>query len=218
MVASTYSWRSNWIGAGFWIGLAGCLIVPAGYWAVSAAYRSWWPVTVPGDAEYAAGCQSLDAGNLEQAVAAFSAAIDKSPQYEMAFFKRAKARQLQRRTDAAIDDYTKALHLDSGHAEAYYGRGSAYLEKGSLELAIDDLAEAMRLAPDSCEAVRLRAQANLMAGQYAAAIADARLAIRLNGKCGEAFLTLGSASCPRRTNHPRRPPSASRRHAASTKH
>jgi tetratricopeptide (TPR) repeat protein len=48
---------------------------------------------------------------------------------------------------AAIDNYTKALALDSGIAEIYFNRGLAYEKQKQLDLAINDYSSALSLKP-----------------------------------------------------------------------
>ncbi len=49
----------------------------------------------------------------------------------------------------AIEDFTKALDLDSGLAEAWYNRGCSWYEIGDYEKSISDLTRAIELAPSN---------------------------------------------------------------------
>jgi tetratricopeptide (TPR) repeat protein len=49
--------------------------------------------------------------------------------------------------DKAIDDFTKAISIDSKFASAHYGRGRTWYQKGDLERAMFDAKEALRLSP-----------------------------------------------------------------------
>ena len=48
---------------------------------------------------------------------------------------------------AAIDNYTKAITLDSGVAEFYFDRGLAFQKQKQLDLAIADYSSAISLKP-----------------------------------------------------------------------
>ena len=111
-----------------------------------------------------------------------------------AYFNRATLRNQAGQSDEAIEDFASALRLNRQYPDAYRGKGAAYLKKGNAEQAILELNEAISLAPDSPESLCLRARAHLAAGSYARASDDARRAIQLDARCGDAFLTLGSAS------------------------
>jgi tetratricopeptide (TPR) repeat protein len=47
--------------------------------------------------------------------------------------------------DKAIDDYTKAIHLNPNNADAYYNRGVSYQSKGKLRKAKADFRKADHL-------------------------------------------------------------------------
>lgn len=58
--------------------------------------------------------------------------------------------QLKRgETDAAIDDYSKALQLDPKSSDCLLGRSSAYYKKRDLNRALADCYDAVRLAPQN---------------------------------------------------------------------
>lgn len=74
---------------------------------------------------------------------------------------------------AAVENYTRAITLDSSYAEVYFSRGVLYWrELGSYERAIRDLTSALRLDPSRFEAYFNRALAYKLHGENEKAIAD----------------------------------------------
>jgi tetratricopeptide (TPR) repeat protein len=110
-----------------------------------------------------------------------------------AYLNRGLLRDQGGKTDAAIDDFTRAIELAPQRADPYCARGTVFLKRGFPDLAFADLTEAVRLDPSSCEAFCRRARACLELGKYEEAVEDSRSAIRLRPNCGDAFCTLASA-------------------------
>jgi tetratricopeptide (TPR) repeat protein len=110
-----------------------------------------------------------------------------------AYLNRGVLRDQGGKTDAAIDDFTRAIELAPQRVDPYRARGTVFLKRGFFDLAFADLTEAVRLDPSSHEAFCQRARACLELGKYAEAVEDSRSAIRLRPKCGDAFSTLASA-------------------------
>lgn len=110
-----------------------------------------------------------------------------------AYFSRATLLNQAGKPTEAIEDYNEALALNPENADAFCGRGAAYLATGSLEQALLDVNDAIRREPNSHEVLCLRARVSLAAGKFDDAITDARQAIHLDAKCGDAYLTLGTA-------------------------
>jgi tetratricopeptide (TPR) repeat protein len=54
--------------------------------------------------------------------------------------------------DRAIQDYNKAIDLNSEDATAYNNRGSACAHKGDLDAAIQDYSKAIDLNPEDAAA------------------------------------------------------------------
>lgn len=93
---------------------------------------------------------------------------------------RALGKQKAGNLDAAIADYTEALHLNPSYFQAYNNRGLAYSHKGDLEKAIADYDEAIRLNPSEAVAYNNRGLALKVNGNLADATADFNEAHRLN--------------------------------------
>jgi len=52
----------------------------------------------------------------------------------------------------AINDYTKAIKLNSKHVKAYYNRGNSYGKQGKLSYALKDYQNAVAINPQYTEA------------------------------------------------------------------
>jgi tetratricopeptide (TPR) repeat protein len=82
-------------------------------------------------------------------------------------------------TEAAEQDFTKALALRPDDAEALVGRGMTLLDSGDPVAAEADLNHAIRIAPDTSGAYDNRGVAERRLGDYAAALRDENRAIEL---------------------------------------
>ena len=58
----------------------------------------------------------------------------------------------QKKYDLAIQNYTKAIELDSKYALAYRNRGLSWREKGDYDRAIQDYTKAIELNPKYADA------------------------------------------------------------------
>ncbi|WP_164929174.1 tetratricopeptide repeat protein [Gloeobacter violaceus] len=87
--------------------------------------------------------------------------------------------KLQRQDFAgAIEEYSRAIRLDPGHALAYSNRARARLKLGDLQGVIADCTEALRLDPDLAVAYGNRGNARAALGDRTGAAADYSEVIR----------------------------------------
>lgn len=63
------------------------------------------------------------------------------------YFKRAELRRENADLAGAIQDYTKAIHVNPSYANAFNGRGITHLKKGDFNNAIEDFNKAIDLVP-----------------------------------------------------------------------
>lgn len=89
--------------------------------------------------------------------------------------------------DQAIDDFNRALSLNSELVEAYYNRGSAYFNKKDYDRAISDYTRAISLLPEYVMSINARGMAYLNIGEYNRAIADFTDALNIDPSCYEAY-------------------------------
>ena len=96
---------------------------------------------------FSLGLQLMGRQRYDEAIKAFSAAIEIIPGDYQAYNSRGVARALKGDFDKAIDDYNKALEIRPRYAEAYNNRGYASTQKGDLQAALDDYSKALEINP-----------------------------------------------------------------------
>ncbi len=98
--------------------------------------------------QYDLGQQYLLEENYEEAIVAFTAAIEIEPNQIDAYLNRAEAYLLSGETEEsialALADYQQALKLDDTIAEAYLGIADAYSWQGEYDAALEILNEGYR--------------------------------------------------------------------------
>lgn len=86
--------------------------------------------------------------------------------------------------DLAINNFNKAIKLDSNFADSYNHRGAAYSNKGNLDSAITDFTKAIKLNPKFYVAYLNRATAYVAKKDFKSAIADFTKIIELDPTTG----------------------------------
>jgi tetratricopeptide (TPR) repeat protein len=93
----------------------------------------------------------------DEAIKAFSTAIEIIPQDYQAYNYRGIARALKEDYDRAIADYDKAIEIRPRYAEAYNNRGFARTRRGDLGSALKDYSRALEINPFFAEAYNNKA-------------------------------------------------------------
>ncbi|MEJ2102594.1 MAG: tetratricopeptide repeat protein, partial [Desulfobacterales bacterium] len=93
------------------------------------------------------GLQLMDQQRYDEAINAFSKAIEIIPADFQAYNSRGVAWALKGDFARAIDDYNKALELRPHYAEAFNNRGYAHTQRGELKAALDDYRKALEIDP-----------------------------------------------------------------------
>lgn len=93
------------------------------------------------------GLRLMGEKRYDEAIRAFSTAIEIIPADYQAYNSRGVARALTGDFDSAIDDYNKALEIRPRYAEAYNNRGYARIQRGQLRAALDDFGKALEINP-----------------------------------------------------------------------
>ena len=140
------------------------------------------------------GIEAHQTGNLNGAIDYYTEVISLDPDLPIvlsAYNNRGVAYSRIGADDSAIEDFTKAIELDSSLAEAYNNRGTIYRKKGASDLAITDLSKAIRLKPDYAEAYSNRGNAYDDKGEVDRAIADYSKAIELEPNLAEGYNNRG---------------------------
>jgi tetratricopeptide (TPR) repeat protein len=127
-----------------------------------------------------AGHAWLAADDAAQAIAAFGAAIEISPEVATFWIDRAEALAASRKYWEAIDDLNRAADLDAARGDVYAFRAAAYRRVDSLDLALEDAERAVRLAPRMPEAWLERGILRALKGYKNGARRDWREALLLD--------------------------------------
>ena len=138
-----------------------------------------------GNTHHRAGDAHHNEGDYDQAIKAFTKAIEKKPDYPEAYTNRGIDYVKKRNYELAIADHNKAIELNQDSAEAYFNRGGAYKSKGDdcqnqgdYNRAIADFTKAIELKPDFLGAYNHRGVAYRAKGEYDNAIKDFNKALK----------------------------------------
>ena len=93
------------------------------------------------------GLKLIGQHRYDEAIKAFSTAIEIIPQDYQAYNYRGVAWALKGNYDRALADYNKALEIRPRYAEAYNNRGFARTQQGDLRNALNDYARALKINP-----------------------------------------------------------------------
>lgn len=101
--------------------------------------------------QYDLGVRYLSEGNYEEAVIAFTAAIEIDPKWPEAFIGRGDAYigAGEENLTAAISDYEEALTLDETLVDAWLCLAQVYLVSGDIDRAIETLEAGLAVVPEN---------------------------------------------------------------------
>jgi Flp pilus assembly protein TadD len=133
------------------------------------------------------------AGEHQEAIGAFTKAIELNPKYAEAFYNRGEAYRILGNFRLAIRDYDKAIELNPTDAKPYGARGVAYGSLGEHRQAIRDYDKAIELDPTDAEIYVTRGVSYRKLGDYQQAIRDFDQAIQLNMKYATVYFLRGFA-------------------------
>ncbi len=133
------------------------------------------------------------AGQLDKALAAFSAAVEMFPNTPIVFNNRGLFLQQQGRLKEAITDFNKALQIEPKFAVAYANRGFTQQAERNLPAAEADYSEAIKLEPKHPLFYSLRGTCRLSQLNVEGAIQDYNQAIQLDPQNPVAMADLGFA-------------------------
>jgi tetratricopeptide (TPR) repeat protein len=91
------------------------------------------------------------AGNTDEALKAYNAALELDPHNAQAFYQRGVLYQTDKQYEFAIADYTSANGLTPQQADPLLGRAQCYLAVGKNQEAAADLDEASQVAPGNAQ-------------------------------------------------------------------
>ena len=140
---------------------------------------------------YDRGIELYDQGAFEEALAAFSQAIELDPGYVYAYNSRALTLVQLGELEDALADLNQALELDSGYAEAYNTRGETYRIQGDLHRAIADFDQGIALDPDYALPYYNRGRAYRALDDLDRALDDLDQALELDPELADAYFERG---------------------------
>lgn len=142
---------------------------------------------------YQQGLAHAKKGNLDEALVAYSKAIELNPHFAEAYSERGYVRLKKGDRNGAIEDFSKSININPNRAIAYVDRANARYPKGELDGAIEDASKAIGLQPNYPPAYLSRGLARLRNGDAAGAIVDFSKAIELHPSYVDAYASLGLA-------------------------
>ena len=114
-----------------------------------------------------------------------------NPELINAYISRATAYKRKTKFEFAIEDYTKAIELDSDDPDIYHDRGVTYVEQDDFDHAIKDYTKAIKLNSKFTEAYYGRGNAHSGKNNYDLAIQDYTRAIQLDPNFSKAYYNRG---------------------------
>lgn len=93
----------------------------------------------------------------------------------------------------AIENFSKAIRMETGYADAYVKRGATYTILKQYQDAIEDLNKAIKLKSDNAQFYFARGFAYFSSGQYQQALDDYNKAISLKPDNAEFYMMRGGA-------------------------
>lgn len=121
----------------------------------------------------------LQAGRIEEALAALDRAVQLDPRSRIAYYNRGLARLRSGMADAALTDFDRAIALGPDFMEAYSDRGIVHWQMRRFEAARADFDKAIELDPDHPGSFNNRGVLRRDQGDYVGAREDFTEAIRL---------------------------------------
>ena len=127
---------------------------------------------LPAEELVARGHQAFSSGRVEEAIAAFTSALQQDPRYALAYRNRGSALYARGDYSGAEVDYTRALELEPSSGEVYYYRGLARRSSGRIAEALQDFDQALKLGFRDARVYYSRAVAYAATGKGDLARAD----------------------------------------------
>ena len=119
---------------------------------LAALITAAFGVCVPGckDAKdyYNQGDAYFKKGQTDQAIAAFTKAIEKNPRFVNAYYYRGMAYHRKKEDDKVVADYTKAIEINPQFGVAYAERALIYLVRKEYDKAWQDVHKAESLGQE----------------------------------------------------------------------
>lgn len=122
----------------------------------------------------------LEAGNPQEGLDEFQAAIACDPENALAIHNRAVTLAQQDDFEGALADFNRVIELNPGLSVALRNRAELLAAQGKTEDAVVDYTRAIEASPDDAELYRARAHSRHQLGQFEEALADLDRAVELS--------------------------------------
>lgn len=118
-------------------------------------------------------------GPVEEALAEYTAVIERDPHHSEYYFERAGLFRRAGRHEEAMADYEAAMRESPPYPEPYYNHGDLALEAGDLKTALADFSYVLELEPTFVDALVNRAGVRYQLGDLDGAAADVEAGLAL---------------------------------------
>ncbi len=126
-------------------------------------------------------------GRFAEAIADFTAALEREPKSSSSLNNRGIARHKRKELDRAIEDFTAALDIEPTATVVWLNRSAVWVERGDATRALDDAKKAAELSPESPAALNSRGVGLLLSNELEKAAADFDDAIRRSPRFAAAY-------------------------------
>jgi predicted O-linked N-acetylglucosamine transferase (SPINDLY family) len=142
---------------------------------------------------YHQGNSLAAAGKLDQAVAAYTRAVELRPGFLDAHFKLGNALANSAKPDEAAKSFRRVLQIDPNHVDALNNLGNTLLATGRTDEAVLLYRRVLAMRPDHFLAHNNLAAGLVITGQFSEALEFARRAVAMRPDYPPAYRNLGDA-------------------------
>lgn len=129
---------------------------------------------------------------FDDAVKAFSEAVESNPRDAYALSLRGAAEMSLNRLDDALADFDKSLAVDQKQTVALKGRGALLSFKARYADAVEAFSKSLALAPNDTQALIERADAYHQLGKDDLALADVTAVVRLKPDSAQSYISMAA--------------------------
>jgi tetratricopeptide (TPR) repeat protein len=130
-------------------------------------------------------------GNADEAIAAYSRAIQADPAFDQPYNNRGWAQFERAQYSDALADFNEAVRLNPNNAVALSNRGAVLSAMRRHDEALADLTRAIAITPENAQSYAGRAGIYVLIGQREKATADLERALALDANCAAAHYHYG---------------------------
>ncbi|WP_299402429.1 tetratricopeptide repeat-containing serine protease family protein [Acaryochloris sp. IP29b_bin.148] len=140
---------------------------------------------------YLKGGEKLNRKDYQGAIADFTQAIDRNPDYAEAYYSRSLGHYRQRNSTQAIEDLTQAIDRNPDYAQAYLQRGVVQANSRNAVASLNDYRQALRLSPLDATILYRQGLSQVHLRQYQSALRTLNRALAFNPRLVEAKVMRG---------------------------